>query len=179
MTTFITLLLTLVIFRFIPHPANLAPTGAIALMGGLYLGKRWALALPLLTLILSDSLLNLQMGSPVFVWGRLVDYGAFLLIGLAGLGLRGHGLPGKLSAALATPFFFFFVSNLGVWLFGLGIGGIPYTKDFSGLLACFTAALPFLSGTFLGDWGFMALFASSMLMLARIPSRSASCPATL
>jgi len=147
--------------------------GAVALMGGLYLGKRWALLLPFLVLLISDSVLNVQMGSPLFVWERLVDYGAFLVIGLAGLCLRNTGQTGKLSAAFATPLFFFLVSNLGVWLFGLGIGGVPYAKNFIGFLTCFTAALPFLSGTILGDWSFMTLFAA-VWMLVNIPYRSAT-----
>ena len=173
MPSFITLIVSLALFRILPHPANFAPAGAIALMGGLYLGKRWALALPFIALFISDLALNVQMGSPLFAAGRLVDYGAFLLIGLAGLKLRGSGQMEKLTAAFATPLFFFLVSNLGVWLFGLGIGGVPYAKSVTGLLTCFTAALPFFSGTLLGDWGFMTLFAA-VLSIARIPSRPAS-----
>jgi len=173
MSSFITLIVTLALFRIMPHPANFAPAGAIALMGGLYLGKRWALVLPFVALLISDSVLNLQMGSPLFAWGRLVDYSAFLMIGLAGLTLRDSGRMEKLSAAFATPFFFYLISNLGVWFCGLGIGGVPYAKSLAGLATCFTAALPFLSGTLLGDWGFMTLFAA-VLMIARIPARSAS-----
>ena len=178
MPSFIALLVTLILFRLVPHPANFAPVGAIALMGGLYLGKRWALLLPVAALLVSDFFLNTQMGTPLFAWGRLVDYAAFLMIGLCGLRLRDAGQTKKLIAAFATPFFFFFLSNLGVWLFGLGIGGVPYAKDLSGLLTCFIAALPFLSGTVLGDWGFMALFAA-VLMLAQIPQRSTAARASL
>lgn len=178
MPSFIAILVTIVLFRLVPHPANFAPVGAIALMGGLYLGKRWALVLPVAALLVSDFFLNAQMGSPLFAAGRLVDYAAFLMIGLCGLQLRGAGQTPKFLAAFATPFFFFFLSNLGVWLFGLGIGGIPYTKDLSGLLTCFVAALPFLSGTVLGDWGFMALFAA-VLMIANLPTRYAAERATL
>lgn len=172
MRTFISLAVTLALFRILPHPENLAPTGALALMGGLYLGKRWALALPLVTLLASDLILNLQMNSPLFAWARLIDYAAFLVIGLSGLGLRNSTSTRKLAACVATPVFFFLVSNLGVWMFGIGITGAPYSKDLSGLLSCFTAAIPFLRGTLLGDWGFMALFAG-ISMLARVPSRSA------
>jgi hypothetical protein len=176
MPTFLSIVATLVLFRFIPHPANVAPIGAIALMGGFYLGRRWALVLPFVVLLISDCLINAHLGSPLFAWERLIDYAAFLLIGLAGLTLRDAGLTKKFLAILATPFFFFVVSNLGVWLFGIGIGGVPYAKDFAGLLTCFTAALPFLSGTMLGDWGFMALF-GAVMMLVRIPFQPTTCRA--
>ncbi len=171
MPSFIAFIITLALFRFAPHPENLAPFGAFALMGGLYLGKRHAIAVPLLALLATDFFLNKQMGSPLFAWARGIDYAAFLLIGLAGLGLRQSGRAPKLAAAFATPFFFFLVSNFGVWLFGVGISGAPYEKSLAGLLACYAAGLPFLSGTVLGDWGYMALFAG-VLMLARIPFRS-------
>jgi hypothetical protein len=42
--------------------------------------------------------------------------------------------------------FFFFFSNLGVWA-----GSSLYTKDLSGLLSCFTAALPFWTNEMAGS----------------------------
>jgi len=72
----------------------------------------------------------------------------------------------KIGAALATPFLFYLISNFGVWLFGLGIHSQPYAKDLSGLADCFVAGLPFLRGTVIGDWAFMAAFAA-LLVLAR------------
>ena len=173
MQSFITLIVSLALFRLMPHPSNFAPVGAIALMGGLYLGKRWALILPFAALLISDVVLNLQMGSPLFVWGRMIDYSAFLMIGVAGVMLRKSSRMEKLTAAFTTPLFFFLISNLGVWFCGVGIGGVPYAKSFVGLVTCFTAALPFFSGTLLGDWGFMTLFAA-VLMIARIPFCSPS-----
>ncbi len=156
----------MIAFRFMPHPENVAPIGAFALMGGLYLSKRYALAVPVLVLGLSDLVLNVQMGYPVFHAPRLLDYSAFLVIGMLGMAIRNRGWKFQLGGALGVPFFFYAVSNLGVWFTGLGLSGAPYAKSFSGLVECYVAGLPFLRGSMLGDWGFMALFAAVMTLAA-------------
>ncbi|MBI4343638.1 MAG: hypothetical protein HY601_02355, partial [Candidatus Omnitrophica bacterium] len=71
------LLLLGVVARLVPHPPNATPVMAIALFGGTYLSKRWALLLPLAILVLSDLVLGWYPGIS-FTWG------AFLLTGLLG-----------------------------------------------------------------------------------------------
>jgi hypothetical protein len=146
---------------------NIAPLAAMSLIGGLYLGRRFALWVPLAVLVLTDLILNKQMGYPLIYWPRAFDYGAFLLIGLLGLWAREKKLGVKVGAALATPFLFFLISNFAVWLFGLNLANAPYAKTFSGLAECYTAALPFLRGTVIGDWAFMAVFAVTAVLIRR------------
>jgi hypothetical protein len=95
-----------------------------------------------------------------------LDYGAFLLIGMVGVAIRHRGWKMQFGSALAVPFFFYAVSNLGVWLTGLSLSGQPYAKTLAGLAECYVAGLPFLRGSMLGDWGFMALFAAVMAFAA-------------
>ncbi len=158
------------IFRLTAHEFhwwNIAPVGAMALLGGMHLGRRYALWVPLAVLAVTDILLNVWMGYPMFYWPRAFDYGAFLLIGLLGLWARNRKVGAKLSAVIATPFLFFLISNFAVWLFGMSLANTPYDKTLSGLVSCYAAGLPFLRGTIIGDWGFMALFAVSALALRR------------
>jgi hypothetical protein len=158
------------IFRLTAHEFhwwNIAPVGAMALLGGMYLGRRYALWVPLAVLAVSDVLLNVWMGYPMFYWPRAFDYGAFLLIGLLGLWARDGKLGSKISAVIATPFLFFLISNFAVWLFGMNLANEPYAKTLPGLIDCYAAGLPFLRGTILGDWGFMASFAVSAVALRR------------
>ena len=156
----------MIAFRFMPHPENVAPIGAFALMGGLYLNRRCALVVPVLALVLSDLLLNAQMGYSAFHAPRLLDYAAFLVIGMAALAMRDKNWKLQFGGAVAVPVFFFAVSNFGVWLTGLGLSGQPYAKSVAGLVECYVAGLPFLRGSMLGDWGFMALFAGVMALAA-------------
>ena len=147
------------------HWWNIAPRAAMALIGGMYLGRRFALWVPLAVLVVTDVILNVRMHYPAFYWPRMFDYGAFLLIGLLGLWARGRKPGVKIGAAIATPFLFFLISNFAVWLFGMSGANTPYARTFSGLMECYTAGLPFLRGTVKGDWAFMAVFALTAVLV--------------
>ncbi|MGA2140657.1 MAG: DUF6580 family putative transport protein [Verrucomicrobiia bacterium] len=158
------------IFRLAAHGFhwwNIAPVAAMALLGGMYLGRRYALWVPLAVLLATDIVLNVWMGYPIIYWPRGFDYAAFLLVGLLGLWARERKVGVKIGAAIATPFVFFLISNFAVWLFGLSLANTPYAKTLSGLAECYTAGLPFLRGTMIGDWAFMALFALSAVWARR------------
>jgi len=175
-TTCLTLLLILAIglIRFLPHPENLTPLAAFALIGGFYLGKRFALWVPLAALILSDLILNIMAGYSAFHWPRLIDWSVFVLIGVAALAVRQRGWQAKVATTFAAPLGFFAVSNFGVWLTGLSLSGLPYDKSLAGLGQCYLAGVPFLRGTLIGDWGFVALFALIHLLATRSERRALS-----
>ena len=168
------------IYRLVPHPMNVAPVAALALIGGMYFGRRHALWMPVAILAVSDLVLNVQLHYPVLYWPRVIDYVTFAAVGLLGLWLRDRSVNAKIAGAVATPFFFFLLSNFGVWLFGLNLANEFYPKTLAGLIECYTAGLPFLRGTVIGDWAFMTLFAagtySPMILtstrLRRLPSNS-------
>ncbi len=129
-----------VIMRLLPHPANIAPVGAIALFGGATLGKRFGWWLPVAVMAISDVMIGFYTSMP-FTWL------GFLLVGLIGLFIRRyHGWLRVPLGALAGSLVFFAVSNFGVWL----VGGL-YMHTLSGLTQCYTLALPFLKPTILGD----------------------------
>ena len=156
------------VFRLAAHEFqwwNVAPVGAMALLGGMYFGRRYALWVPLAVLAVTDLALNVQMHYPVLYWPRLIDYGAFLLIGLLGMWSRTRRPGTKIGCAGVTPFLFYLVSNFGVWLFGLNLANQPYPKTLAGLAECYAAGLPFLRGTIVGDWTFMAAFVVAVVLV--------------
>jgi hypothetical protein len=177
MPALLSLIAAIIAFRFLPHPENFAPIGAFALIGGFYLGRRYALIVPFVALFLSDLFLNHQAGYAAFHAPRMIDWAAFVLIGLAALAVKERGWTMKLGATLATPFFFFAVSNFGVWLTGINLAGVPYAKTIGGLVECYAAGLPFLRGTVLGDWGFAALFIAVMQVAAASSKSKLDAPA--
>src|SRR5689334_23836091 len=71
-----------VVMRLLPHPANLAPVGAIALFGGAVLPRRHGWWLPLAVMSLSDVFFLGTYNGIVFTWI------GFLLVGLFGMTLR-------------------------------------------------------------------------------------------
>lgn len=157
----ITLLILLAaLSRLIPHPANLAPIGGMALFGAAYYSRKiWAFVIPVVSMWISDLLLNNVVYSAYFdgfVWfysGAWFTYGAFILIALMGmLTLRKIKVPNLLFSALGASVIFFLVSNFGVWF-----SGTMYPKDLGGLIACYTAGIPFFKNTLMGDLFYMAL----------------------
>lgn len=132
--------------RLLPHPANVTPVTAMALLGGAYLTRGQALVLPLAVLFLSDLVLGLH-GTIPFV------YASFLATAMLGQVLKRKMTAGTtMAACLGGTAILFVVSNFGVWL----TSGM-YTRDASGLAACYAAALPFLRNSLIGDVAYTAL----------------------
>jgi hypothetical protein len=140
--------------RLLPHPPNFAPIGAMALFGAAYFSQRYlTFFIPIISMWLADLFLNNIVYGHYFdhfVWfyqGFYWTYGAFILIGLIGfLVLKRIQVQNLIIASLLASFIFFLVSNFGVWA-----STAMYTKSFSGLLTCYTAAIPFFRNTLMGD----------------------------
>jgi len=137
-----------VLSRLIPHIPNFTPIGAMALFGGAYLDKRWAILLPLVAMFFSDLFIGFY--SPAVM---VSVYGSFVLIGLTGLWLRKRKNPRNvLFAALSSSILFFIVTNFAVWAAG------SYSRGLDGLLTSYIMALPFFRGTLFGDIFYTAVF---------------------
>jgi hypothetical protein len=159
--------------RLIPHPPNFAPIGAMALFGTAYFSRKYlALLIPILGMWMSDIFLNNVVygeyfeGFVLFYQGFYWTYGAFILIGLLGfILLKKVKVQTVLLGSLSASILFFLVSNFGVWF-----SGTMYPKDFSGLMACYTAAIPFFKNTLMGDLVYCGvLFGSFELAQRKIP----------
>lgn len=146
--------------RFLPHPANFAPIGAIALFSGTYLVKRYMIALPLAIMVVTDFFLGLH-NVILFTWG------SFIAIALIGYWLRERKNVLNITVAtLCGSFLFFFVTNFGVWLM------TPlYAKNLHGLVECYIMAVPFFRNTIAGDIVFTGVlfgaYEAAKLMLSK------------
>lgn len=139
------LLILAITLRFVPHLANFAPIGAIAIFGGLYLPKKWAVILPLGAMILSDLFIGF------YDWKiMLAVYLSFAVYGLIALAVRKRKNPLLIAGGtLLGSLSFFLLTNLAVWLFGT-----MYSHTLIGLVQCYSAALPFFRNTMMGDLTF-------------------------
>lgn len=171
-TVIFTFIVIAALTRALPHPPNFAPIAAMALFGGAYLSdKRLAYLLPMVAMLISDLVLEgmFQLGLRSFHGihsGMIWVYLAF-----AGVVAIGHLLNGKVSlgklvpAGLASSLLFFAVTNFGVWA-----TGTMYPSTFDGLVACYTAAIPFFHYTLAGDVVYMAaLFGGFALLRQSFP----------
>ncbi len=129
------IMLAAVLTRLVPHLPNFTPVTAIALFGGLYISNKiLAYALPLIIMFISDIFLG-------FSSITLFVYSGFMLVTLIGT-LRKKS---NILTIFMGSFSFFIVTNFGVWLLG-------YPKTWTGLVECYTLALPFFRNSLLGDF---------------------------
>ena len=150
------MILFAVILRLLPHPANVAPIAAMALFGGVYLNKRYALIVPVIALFLSDIFFGFHTVMPYV-------YGSFILIGLIGLWLRKHKqVVPLIGATLASSLLFFLITNFGVWAEGM------YARDFSGLVQSYVMGLPFFRNTLLGNAFYVGVFFGSFELVKAV-----------
>ena len=138
-----------------------APQIAMALFGGMAIRHRgWAFGLPLISLFISDVIYEVLYTnglSPIsgFYDGQWVNYLVMGSVAFVGILLNKVNIKNIVLGSLIAPVYFFLASNLMVWL-GVGVDMYPMTWD--GLVACFTAALPFFKGSLYSTFFFSAIF---------------------
>jgi hypothetical protein len=149
--------------RLLPLPPNFTAIGAMALFGGAYFTNRWSsVALPLVALFISDLILNnvkyAAFNNGQFIWFHgtaLWVYGAIAAsVVLGWLFLKQVSVKNVALSSLISAVLFFIVTNFGVWAsdsYG------TYPKTLNGLMACFTAAIPFFGNTLVSQLLFSAV----------------------
>ncbi len=136
-----TLIFFAALSRLIPHPPNVAPITALALFGAVYLDKKHTFLVPIIAMLVSDYIIGFHSA---MIW----VYGSFILIGFFGLWLRQHqGIRNTIGASVFGSIIFFIITNFGVWISSQPM----YSHDLSGLVQCYTAAIPFFRNSLIGD----------------------------
>jgi len=159
--------------RLLPHPPNFTPVGAMALLGGSYLAKKYLkYLLPIAALFLSDLILNNTImrvwypdveGFIFFTNSMLWVYSSFVIMILFGsIVLKNRSFKNLAFGTLGVSILFFLITNFGVW-FGSGI----YPDNAGGLIACFGAALPFFLNTILGNIFYVLIGFGAMHLLEK------------
>jgi len=149
------------LLRLVPHPPNFSPIDAMALFSGAYVGRRaLAFVAPLAALLLSDVVLG-------FYHGMATVYATVALIVVLGWALSSRRTPLRIgAAAIASSVIFFVTTNFGMWLFS---GFYPVT--YAGLVACYTAAIPFFQNTVAGDLFYTVLLFGGFALAQHIVPR--------
>jgi hypothetical protein len=157
----VSVVIALAVYRILPHPMNFTPVMAVALFAGAKLDdKRMAFLLPLLAMLLADLVIGLHATMP-FVYA-----GMALAVVLGFLIRQRTGFATVTAAAFAGSLSFFALSNFGAWLYSPEL----YSRDWTGLVAAFIAAIPFYQNSLLSDAVFTAiLFGGWALAERRFP----------
>ena len=167
------------LIRLIPHPWNFTPIDALGLFGGARLRSWLAYVLPLVVMAVSDVLLWAIRGHHDFTLLKFAFnpwvYASFLCAVVWGRLLLRNGSAVRIAAvSVLVSVQFFLVTNFGVWLASSVdprtlpdgaavvfqdnpkfVAPIPlhYSRNLSGLIACYVVALPF-AGTNAPPLGF-------------------------
>jgi hypothetical protein len=157
------------IARLLPHPPNFAPVGATSVFAGARLPGWQAYLIPITLMAVTDPIINASYGLPFSLRSRLWIYFSFLISVAIGRAVRHTESPTRIAGALfLSALQFFVISNFGTWLGHDGMSLYPHTA--AGLLACYTAALPFFGWTLLSDFTYAAAFFGLHAWLSRTVS---------
>jgi hypothetical protein len=138
-----------ILLRLAPHEPNFAPIGALALWSGYYLPKRYSAFVPLMVMLVSDSIIGFY-NAPVMI----SVYVSFALVALIGNAIRAYKSFAIISmGSLASSTLFYFVTNFAVWT-----QSHWYAHTWDGLMWCYALALPFFRNTLLSDVAYGAVF---------------------
>jgi hypothetical protein len=167
------LLLIAVVSRVIPHIPNFTPVESIALFSGVYIASRkMSFLLPIIGIYVADLILNNTIyrsfypEDSAFIW--ISGYMLWTFIAMAGIIVFGKILKTRLKPlnvvgfSVAGSLLFFIVSNFGVWL-----GSVTYPKNITGLIECYTMAIPFFRNSLLSNLVFTAVLFGSMEWILR------------
>lgn len=163
-----------VLSRVIPHPWNFTGITAMALFAGLLSKENKFLFLaPLASLFVSDLILG-------FHNTMIYTYLGFAVMGLLSLQYASENVISKInfknmvtifSCSVVGSLVFFIISNFGVWY-----SSSMYPHNFSGLVSCYVAGLPFLDNQILGDlfYSFVFLISYQLVFSKRVSNLNVS-----
>lgn len=155
--TLVAVIFAIALFRVLPHPPNVSPVAAMALLGGAYFtDKRMAFILPFLALILSDLIIGFH-NSMIFVYA-----GFALTVGM-GIWMQKKITANRVAAAtVASTLLFFIITNFGAWM----MTGM-YPMNAGGLMQAYAAGIPFLQNSLLGNLAFSAVMFGGFVLMQR------------
>jgi hypothetical protein len=147
--------------------SNFAPIAAIALCSAAYLPKKYKFSVPLITLFISDAIINFRYGAPLLDPQILLRYFALAVVGGVGVLFQNRAsLKTLLPASIAGSMIFYTITNAFSWLSDPG-----YVKNLGGLIQALTVGLPqysatpswmFFRNSLISDLLFTVLFVVSM-----------------
>src|SRR5229473_1282007 len=146
--------------RFMPHPWMFTPLTASLLYFGARGPRRFIWA-PVGMLAASDVILTKYFWHYRFNWDQLVIWAWYAAVLMLGTRLRENKKPlWIMASALGSSVAFYLVSNFAVWA-----AYNMYPKTLTGLMTCYTLALPFFKPSLIGDMLFTAgMFAVGAVM---------------
>jgi hypothetical protein len=164
--TFLNLLLmvlSLAVYRVLPLSVQgFTPMIAVSIFAGAVIpDKKWAIALPLLCILLSDILFQFLYNKGMtttagFYNGQWINYVLFALLIVFGFAVKKINVKSVLLFSVSGSLMYFIASNFAVWATHTGFSR-PMTFD--GLMLCYADALAFYR-----DYGIIKGFTGNFIL---------------
>lgn len=161
-----TLTVLAALLRLVPHPPNFAPIGSVALFGGAKLRGWQAYLVPLLAMLITDPIRSrMEGGYPAYGWFTVVAYSSFMIsVVLGRVFLQGSPSVKRIaSIAFLGSLQFYLITNFPSWLGAHSL----YAHNWSGMVTCYVAALPFFGRTLLSDLFYTGVLFTVYYLLQR------------
>lgn len=157
------------LYRLVPNrPEHFAPMWAMALFAGAIVkNRKYAFAIPLLSMFISDGLYQLLYMSglsitPGFYGGQFTNYLLFTALTAIGFIIKANKPAQVIAGAIASPTLYFIASNFLVWLKG---GGWGHPKTMEGLMLTYTDGIPFYTNSLYATLVFSAVLFGGYALL--------------
>jgi hypothetical protein len=162
--------------RLIPHAPNVTPLGGSCLFAGSRIEGAMAYLLPLAVMIATDPIVGAAAGGHSgYTSTSPVIYASFMISVWIGRQLLRNVSAMRVGvAAFLCSLQFFLVTNFAIWIASARGAYHMYALNLSGLIECYTAALPFWGRTLAGDLLFSGALFGMYALLARRTSAAGS-----
>ena len=148
----ITTIIALSLFRLIPHPPNFTPILAISVFAGIkFKDNLFSYLVPVFAMLVSDAIIG-------FHSGMIIIYSAIVLS--AFVSRRFNTIN---TSVLGSCILFFLITNFHVWLMSPS-----YPKSLTGILECYTLAIPFFGMTLLSTFFYSYILFYLFTFLSKI-----------
>ena len=150
----VTTLVALAFFRLIPHPPNFTPILAISVFAGIkFKDNLFSYLVPVSSMLVSDAIIG-------FHSGMIIIYLAIVLSAFISRMFNTIN-----TSVLSSCILFFIITNFQVWMMSSS-----YPKSLSGILECYTVAIPFFGMTLLSTffYSYILFYGYSFLLKIKI-----------
>ena len=151
-----------------PHSIN--PIIAISLFSGVLIkDKKWAFAIPVFAMFVSDLMLEVFNIAPGFYGlGQIGNYASLLFVTVLGFTMKKTNLISVAGYSIASSIVFFFLSNTNCFLFD---NLSTYGTGIQGWANCLVAGLPFLRNGMATDLCFSVLLFGTYVVYTKFAEK--------
>ena len=158
------LIILLAASRLIPHPPNFTPIIAMGIMSGYFFRNH---SVSFVVILVSMLLVDVFIGFYQHMF--FIYFSLFLITFFSFKVTKKINVKSLFIIGLGSSVLFYLISNFGVWLMGS-----IYSKNISGLIECYIAAIPFFRNTLLSTiiYSYICFFSMNAVKLIFFPDYS-------